>query len=370
MLRNTLLAFTAAFLVAQNPVPEAKNAEAPKPEATTQAAPSHAETKPVEQPVATSEKRAEGDHEEEAKAEASQPKEDKVMARLGNRIIRESDFETFANLALQPQQRMQMEMIPAAKEQFRKSFMDYLVREAKARKEGLDKNEDIQKKMKMMEAQVLNMELIQRDGQELQKKVVVDDAAIKDYYDKHADEFKTKATFNARHILISVKEGDKEKSEEAAKAKIAKVQEALKAGKKLEELSKEYSDDPGSKDKGGLYENISYGSFVPAFEDAVKNQEIGKVGEPVKSNYGYHIIQVEKRVEAEQKPFDKVKDQAKQKAQNQKQEEVYQAYMDAMRKEVGFVEGPDAAIPELKTAKKPSPKKTAGKVTTGKKVKK
>lgn len=402
MLRTTFLAFTTLFLVAQS-APE----NPPKPKSSNQGAlqtdnstpiPAKSETRKVDPTNAdqvktevsiTSKpetvkvdavktgaaKTADGkktaknqgkaskskvSKEEESASEPPTPKEDKILARIGTKDIRDSDFDAFSELVLPPQQRLQLAMVPEARERFFRQFIDFQVMEAKACKDGLDKKEEVQKKCKIMKGQVLMQELIKRDGPELQKKVVVNDPDVKAYYEKHIDDFKTKATFNARHILVSVKEGDKEKTDEAAKAKIAKIQEELKAGKKLQDLAKEYSDDPGSKDKGGLYENITYGTFVPSFDEAVKKQEIGKPGEPVKSNFGYHIIQVEKRTESETKPFDSVKDQCKQKATEAKREEVFENYINDLKKEIEFKEIAEAVKPEVeikpenKTTEKPN----------------
>ena len=324
MLRHTLITLTATFLVAQTPAPEA-----PKPATPSVVAP---------------------------KPEVAPKKEDKVLARVGNRTFKDSDFELFLSMALNPQQRMQVEMVQGAKDQYRKQFLDFKVMETKARKDGLDKGSDYQRKRELMEAQVLIQALMKRDSPALEKKVVVGEADVKAYYDKNPDKFKTPESFNARHLLVSVKPGEKDQGEEEAKAKLAKIQEALKAGKKLEELTKEFSDDPGSKDKGGLYENISYGSFVPEFEAAVRKQDIGVVGEPVKTQFGYHLIQVEKRATSTIPSLDTIKDQVRQKAQTAKQEEVLQAYVDELKKEIGFVDG----HAKQADAAKGKPSKTTG----------
>lgn len=333
MLRPTMIAFASALLVAQTPAP------APK-QPTGHEGHAHAMPRP-----------------EAPKIEALK-QEDKVLGRFGSRVYRESDFELFLSLALNPQQRMQVEMVQGAKENYRKQFLDFKVMELKARKDGMDQGAEYTRKRELMEAQVLVQDLVKRDSPELQKKVKLEEADVKAYYDKHSDQFKTPASFSARHLLVEVK-AEKGKDEEAAKARLAKVQEELKAGKKLEELTKEFSDDPGSKEKGGLYENITYGSFVPEFEAAVRAQEPGKVGEPVKTQFGYHLIQVEKRNESVLPAFDGIKDQVRQKALAAKQEEVFQAYIQALQKEIGFTVGDAAPViaPAPKAAK---PVKKAG----------
>ncbi len=336
MLRTTLITLTAAFLVAQTPAPEATKTQAP--------APALESRKPA------------------PRVEA--PKEDKVLASVAGRPIRESDFELFLSLALNPQQRMQVGMVQGAKDPYRKQFLDTKVMQAAARKQGLDKQPDFRRKMDLMEMQILVQELLQRDGEALQAKLAVNEAEVKAYYDKHPEQFKVPESFNARHILVSTKAPDAPKdakglTEEEAKVRVGLASKALAEGKGWEAVAKEFSDDPGSKEKGGLYENIAKGSFVPEFEEAVQKQELAKVGEPVKTKYGFHLIQVEKRVAAEMPPFEKVKEKVQQKAQAARQEEVFQAYVMGLKKEVGFTEGeaPKSAQAQGKSTKKTGAKK-------------
>jgi parvulin-like peptidyl-prolyl isomerase len=84
------------------------------------------------------------------------------------------------------------------------------------------------------------------------------------------------------------------KAEEEAKAKAQKVYEEIKAGKDFAEAAKEYSDDRSNKDKGGDLGAFARGMMVPEFEQAAFALKPGEISEPVKTPYGWHIIQVEK----------------------------------------------------------------------------
>lgn len=104
----------------------------------------------------------------------------------------------------------------------------------------------------------------------------------------------TGTTFDSRHILFSTKNlsADEEK---AVKEKAQGVLNRIKNGEDFATLAKEYSEDPGSKDNGGLYEGIGLGSFVSEYEDAVMAMNDGEVyPQLVKSSHGYHIIKREK----------------------------------------------------------------------------
>ena len=113
--------------------------------------------------------------------------------------------------------------------------------------------------------------------------VKVSDADIKAYLAKNHATLDTAEQVRARHILVA----------DAGKA--SEVEAKLKSGTKFEELAKLNSTDPSSKDKGGELGFFAKGQMVPAFQAAAFSQKIGVVGPPVKSPFGYHIIEVEEK---------------------------------------------------------------------------
>jgi parvulin-like peptidyl-prolyl isomerase len=349
MLRSLILSAAALTLASQAPAPEAS--KAPK-------APKAA--------VASAKKPA-------ADKAAAQPKEDKILATIGKEVVRESDFDLFLSISLNDQQRMQLQFMPGGKDQYLTRFLEFKVLAAKARKDGFQNHADYKKKLAMMDMQLLITALMERDGPPLQAKLALKDEEIKAYFDKHPDQFKAPETFNARHILVAVAkpkppadpkdaakpaEPEQGLSDEAAKAKVAKIQAELAAGKTFDAAAKEYSEDPGSKDKGGLYESVPFGSFVPEFEAAVRTQPLGKVGAPVKTNFGYHLIQVEKVNPASTLTFEAAKESARKLATDERQkthpeiqEKVMQDYMNTLKAELKFVPAaaPAKAAPKAET---------------------
>ncbi len=113
--------------------------------------------------------------------------------------------------------------------------------------------------------------------------VKLSDADIKAYLDKNHATLDTAAQVRARHILVA----------DAGKA--AEVESKLKGGAKFEDVAKQYSTDPSSKDKGGELGFFGKGQMVPAFQAAAFSQKLNVVGPPVKSPFGYHIIEVEEK---------------------------------------------------------------------------
>jgi peptidyl-prolyl cis-trans isomerase C len=306
-------------------------------------------------------------------AAAAKPavKKDTVLATINGKPVMESEFLLFLDMAYNPQQRMQIGMVEGAMEQVQEQYLRTRLFEAKARKDGMDKTPAYNRKRAIMEMDLLVRSFFDREGAKLEEKIKVSDADVKAFYDKNTDKFKTPETFTARHILVNVKEptmpeepkpapdakpkteqeqkADQDarekalaearaKADDEAKAKVAKIQEELKSGKKFEDVAKEYSDDPGSKDKGGLYENVSFGSFVPEFEAAVRTQKPGEVGQPVKTQFGYHLIEVEKISPSEIQSFEASKEKAQQMATQQRQEQVMKELVDSVKKEIPYVE--------------------------------
>ena len=126
-------------------------------------------------------------------------------------------------------------------------------------------------------------------------------------YAQRQDEFKQPEQADVRHILV--------KTEQEAKD----IKKQLDAGAKFEELAKKYSQDPGSKDNGGLYKDVVPGKMVAAFDKATFSLPIGQVSDPVKTDFGYHIIRVDARRPAKIKSLDEVKPQLEQAIKGEKQ---------------------------------------------------
>ena len=119
------------------------------------------------------------------------------------------------------------------------------------------------------------------------KDIKVSEAEVKEKYET------IKPEINARHILVE--------DEKTAKEVIAK----LDKGEKFEDLAKKYSSDPGSAEKGGDLGWFGTGQMVPEFEEAAYALKKDEISKPVKTEHGYHVIQLIDKKEKE--PYDKVK---------------------------------------------------------------
>jgi peptidyl-prolyl cis-trans isomerase D len=117
---------------------------------------------------------------------------------------------------------------------------------------------------------------------------------IQQYFTAHQSEYSVPEQARSRHILITVPAGSDAKTDAAAKAKAEGILKQLQAGGNWADLAKKNSDDPGSKDSGGELGFSQRGRMVPEFDSAIFSQKIGDI-KIVKSQFGYHVVQVEER---------------------------------------------------------------------------
>lgn len=111
----------------------------------------------------------------------------------------------------------------------------------------------------------------------------------------------------ARHILIMVDKGATPKEKLEALSKIKSIRNKIKDSKTFAEMARLYSEDPGSKDNGGDLGYFVKGDMVPEFEKVAFSIEVGKISEPVLTDFGYHLIFVEERKAGRELGFDEVK---------------------------------------------------------------
>lgn len=116
---------------------------------------------------------------------------------------------------------------------------------------------------------------------------------IEDYYHKNKEQFKVEEQVSARHLLVRVDENATDADIAKANEKIAKAQSELKAGKSFEEVAGKYTEDPSGTQSGGNLGWFTRGKMVPPFEEAAFSTEPGKVSEPVRTQFGFHLIKVE-----------------------------------------------------------------------------
>jgi peptidyl-prolyl cis-trans isomerase C len=197
---------------------------------------------------------------------------------------------------------------------------------------------------------------------ERELKINVSDEDVKKFYDDNPSKFEQPETVRASHILLSTKDPDTNKdiSDDKKAEKRKKANELVKrarAGEDFAKMAKEYSEDPGSKDKGGEYQ-FARGQMVPEFETAAFTLKTNEVSDVVTTQYGYHVIKLYEKIPAKKVELAKVAPEVKEflkQQQAQKRQQDLQEYIDKLKKESN-VEILDPSLKPKETAANEPPR--------------
>ncbi len=152
------------------------------------------------------------------------------------------------------------------------------------------------------------IEYVSFDGSKLPGgKPQISDADVLAYYNAHKDQYQVKDQAKVRHILIAVPAGSDAKTDAAAKAKAEDILKQIKSGGNFADLASKNSDDPGSKTQGGELGWLDPGKTVPEFDKAAFSLPVGQTSDLIKTQFGYHILQVEDKKTAHLRPLEEVK---------------------------------------------------------------
>lgn len=254
-----------------------------------------------------------------------------VVAKVNGAEIRQSDV-TAAESELGPSL---AQMDPAARRDAIITFLIDLKIVAKAAEDKkIADTADFKQKLGFLRSRLLMDNLLAQEG-----KAAVNDASMKKVYEEAAKQITGETEVRARHILVD--------TEDQAKEIIAE----LKKGADFAELAKKKSKDPGASDGGDLG-FFTKDQMVPEFSAVAFALEPGKISDPVKSQFGWHVIKVEEKRARKAPDFDQVKPQIEAFVVRKAQAE-YVAKLRADAKIERLDKPADAAATDTKTDAKP-----------------
>lgn len=178
-------------------------------------------------------------------------------------------------------------------------------------KDGVDKSEDVKKRLESLKKQLVIQTYI-----ESKSKSLVTDEQIKSLYDEKVAAAKGQEELKARHILVPTE------------AEAKKIAAELKKGGDFEKIAKEKSTDKGSGVNGGDLGWFTKEKMVPEFFEAANKLKKGEVSAPVKTSFGWHIIKLEDRRPLKVPPFDDMKDELR----NELSNKAIQSYVEGLLK--------------------------------------
>lgn len=229
---------------------------------------------------------------------------DPVVAKVDGAEIKQSDLK-----AAEEEIGQQLPPLGAdAKRDYLVTYVaDMLLVANAAEKRKLGDTPEFKQKLALARTKLLMESLLQ-----VEAKTAVTDAAMRKVYDDATKEMGNEQEVSARHILVE--------TEDQAKAVLAD----LKKGGDFAAIAKEKSKDPGSKDNGGELGYFAKDQMVPEFAEAAYKLEKGQLSEPIKTQFGWHVIRVEDKRKKQLPEFDKVKDQIETFVQRRAQAELIQ----------------------------------------------
>jgi peptidyl-prolyl cis-trans isomerase C len=259
--------------------------------------------------------------------------QDPLVAKVNGTEIHQSD------LAIAEAEAGQLPpMSPAAKKDYLVQFMADMIlvsKAAEAKKMG--DSAEFKRKVAFSRDKLLMEQLLTATG----KAALTDDAMHK-VYDEAVKQMSQEMEVHARHILIRAAPGDDKASKEA-EDKIKAVIVRLNKGEDFEKVAKEITEDPSGKANGGDLGYFSKEQMVPEFSDVAFRLDKGQISEPVKTQFGWHVIKVEdKRVKPVPK-FEEVKPQIEQYVTRKAQAELVTTLRASAKIEKMYTTEPPAA---------------------------
>jgi parvulin-like peptidyl-prolyl isomerase len=235
--------------------------------------------------------------------------EDVVLAKIGDTKITMADLNRIISYYDADKQKA-LAQNPTFKATILQRIVQGIVISKIARDEAFDKRPAIAEQLTLLSNDYLASEYIKL---EVIDKIKVTEDDMQLYYKAHQEDFKTRETVRARQILIKFKPSASAEDKKKARAKAEEILEKAKRGEDFAKLASEFSDDAGSKTKGGDLGFFPKGKMAPELDKVAFSLKPGEVSDIIETASGCYLIKVEDKKESVLEPYDKVKDKIKEK---------------------------------------------------------
>ncbi|EDN68374.1 peptidyl-prolyl cis-trans isomerase D [Beggiatoa sp. PS] len=176
----------------------------------------------------------------------------------------------------------------------------------------------------------VRIEYVELSKSDLANAEPLSEEMLKERYQERKASFTTPGRWNARHILIEVGKEASVSDKEEAKQKVQDILAKIKAGESVEKLAKQFSDDIGSKNQGGDLGWFDSGTMVKPFEEALKSMKVGDISEPIKTRFGFHIIELVDVQPEKVLPFEQVREQLEADLKNEQADSAFYGQVEQM----------------------------------------
>lgn len=227
---------------------------------------------------------------------------DPIVIRIGEVEIHQSEFEALLE-SLPAEYRAYVHQ-PGGMRTFAGDFVEMKVLAIEAEKQGVSEEPAVATQLRLVRDNTLASAMVER----VEKSVEPDDALIQARYEASKSQYEQ---VSARHILIAFEGSpasreDHVRTDDEAKALAQKLKADIAAGGDFAEIAQTESDDTFSGQNGGDLGSFGRGQMVPEFENAVFGGKVGEIGEVVRTEFGYHIVEVTGH---SSKPLEEVRDE-------------------------------------------------------------
>lgn len=238
--------------------------------------------------------------------------ENKIVALVNGKEITKMDLDE--SIARFPRDKQNYLLTEEGQKQLLEQMIAFELISEDAKENGLENDKEYLVQLEKLKKEVLTQVAINK----LLADVEISDDEICEFYEKNKHMFVDEESVGASHILVDSID------------KINEISSEIEKGLTFEEAARKYSTCP-SKAQGGNLGIFTRGKMVPEFEEAAFALEVGKVSEPVMTQFGYHLIKVGEKHPASAKPLDSVKNLIKNQLTQEKQTQKYAQYVNDLK---------------------------------------
>lgn len=238
--------------------------------------------------------------------------ENKILAKVNGREITQKDIEL--SIERFPEERQRYLQTEEGQKQLLEQLVAFELYYNYGKEVNLENSEEFKERLEGVKRDILTQMAVDKALSEVE----VSEEEVSSYYEANKHMFVDGESVVARHILVD--------SEELAR----EVQDKVKNGESFESAAEEYSSCP-SKAQGGNLGRFGRGQMVPEFEEVAFELEVGTISDPVKTQFGFHIIKVEEKQEPKVKSFDEMKDMIKAQLYQERQNYKYMTFVEELK---------------------------------------
>ena len=235
----------------------------------------------------------------------------KVLATVNGQPITDADVDAMIQSLAQRGQRV-------TSQEERRAVLEQVINQKLLHLDAVRNLYEREPAFKAQLAQLKDSLLVSYALEKAFENIRVSDADVKKYYEEHPDQFAGEETVSASHILVDTE------------AEATDIRKRLDDGLTFETAARQYSKCPSGAQGGSLGE-FGKGQMVPEFEQAAFSMEPGAISQPVKTQFGYHIIRLDGKHAAEKIPFEQVKEQIRAHLLAEKRQAAYRSKINQLK---------------------------------------